>query len=154
MIGDRKASFVVAGTLLPIFLFFWLVFLSPGASARLGFVKTETFIEIDGVNYGGISEINNLRDLTLGQHKEEAFTRVSLRRDFVTEPSLFYHWWARKSSQNRAQLTHVRVITKTSKGDELTRYELINCKPLSWTFETKGGYHEDIELAVQEVRVY
>lgn len=152
MIGKQRASFFLALTLVPVFLFFWLFFLSPGASARLGLVKMETYIEIDGVNYGLI-EVSSLRDLTSNQPKEEAFTKVSLKRDFVTEPSLYL--WALKKAQNRTQLTHVSIITQTKDGVKIARYELNNCKPLSWTVETaEGGFHERIELAVPEIAIH
>lgn len=155
MIGKQR-TFFLALLLLPVFLFFGLIFLSPGASARLGLVKTETYIEIDGVNYGVINEINNLRDLTLTQQKDEAFTRVTLKRDFVTAPSLYL--WAQKNAQNRTKLTHVSVITQTKDGVKIARYELNNCKALSWTVETadpsQGGFHEKIDLAVQEITVF
>ncbi len=156
MIGSRRASFFLAGSFLSVFLFFWLIFLSPGASARLGLVKKETHIEIDGIDYGIINEVQNLRDLTLTQGKNETFTRVSLKRDFVTEPSLYL--WAHKNAQNRATLNHVNIITQTKDGYKIARYELKNCKPLSWTVETadptQGGFHEKIDLAVQEIAVF
>ena len=156
MIGRRRASFFLAGSLLPVFLFFWLFFLSPGASARLGLVKTETHIEIDGINYGVINEVNNLRDLTFSQSKSENFTRVRLKRDFVTEPSLYL--WAHKNAQNHKNVSRVSIITQTKDGYKIARYELKNCKPLSWTVETadptQGGFHEKIDLAVQEIAVF
>jgi len=150
VIGKQKASFFLAAALLPAFLFFWLVFLSPGASAHLGSVKMETYIEIDGINYGLI-EVSSLKDITSNEQKEESFTKVSLKRDFVTEPSLYL--WALNKAQNRTQLTKISIIAQTKDG--VKRYELDNCKPLSWTVETaEGGFHERIELAVPEIGVH
>ncbi len=143
------SSFLVLGVLC-----LWLLFFSPGASARLALTKTETHVEIDGVNYGFINKIDNLSDLTPEQGKGESFTRVSLKRDFVTEPSLYL--WAQTNLQNRNHLNHITVITESKQG--LKRYELKNCKPLNGTFETadpsQGGFHEKIELAVQEIAVF
>lgn len=154
MIGKQKASFFLASFLLPTFVISWLFF-NPGASARLGLVKTETLIEIDGVNYGVINDINDLRDLTLSQKKDETFTRVSLKRDFVTEPSIFL--WADQISQNRSKAIHMSVIIQTKDKVKIARYELNNCRPLSWTFEradpSQGGFHEKIDLAVQEIAI-
>lgn len=156
MFGKQRTSFFLASMVLPSLLFFCLFFLTPGASARLGLAKIETIIEIDGVNYGVISEINNIRDLTLGPNQNENFTRVSLKRDFVTDPSLYL--WAHNSAQSRGSLKHINIVTQTKDGYKLARYELKNCKPLSWTVETadpsQGGFHEKIDLAVQEIAVF
>jgi hypothetical protein len=153
--GKQKTSFFLASVLLPVFLFSWLLF-SPGASARLGLIRLETHIEIDGVSYGEIRGINNLSDLTLeSQKKGEAFTRVILNRDFVTELSMYQ--WANNITQDRTKLTRISVIIQTKEGVKIARYELKNSKPLSWTVETdplQGGFHEKIILAVQEIAVY
>ncbi|MBI2603078.1 MAG: phage tail protein [Deltaproteobacteria bacterium] len=134
----------------------FFVILSPGASARLGIRETETSIHIDGVNYGRLSKVKTFADLQFTQNSGEDFSRVSLGRDFVTEPSLYH--WARKNAQARDQLNHISIVTQTTDGYEVSRYDLKNCKPLSWTVETadpsQGGFHETVVLAVQEFAVY
>lgn len=155
MIGRQRASFYLVGVLLSLFMITWLVIFSPGASARLGLVKIETFIEIDGVNFGEINGIKSLRDLTPEDRKGEGFTKVTLKRDFVTERSLYL--WAHKIADTRTSGAHISVVTQTKSGVNIARYELNNCKPLSWTVETadpsQGGFHEKVELAVQNISI-
>lgn len=157
MLSRKRQRLLVASTILAlVVLLIGLISLSPGASARLGILKTETYIHIGGVNYGILSEVNNLRDLTIDQGSHEKYTRVTIKRDFVTEPSLYL--WAHKNAQARDPINRISIVTQTKDGYKIAKYELKNCKPLSWTVETadptQGGFHEKIELAVQEIAVY
>ncbi|NRA44075.1 MAG: phage tail protein [Oligoflexales bacterium] len=131
--------------------------LTSGVSAKFTPLQTKTHIEIDGLDYGTFDHINDLRDLTSQrQHTDESFTRVSLKRDFVTDPSLYL--WAKKASETRASLTDIRLIMKTEEGEEVSRYILKLCKPLSWTVEAAGpaigGFYEKVDLAVQEIAIF
>lgn len=126
-------------------------------SAHLGDLQTEAFVEIDGIGYGIFNQISNLRDLTkIDKNRDMAFTKVSLKRDFVTDPSLSL--WARKSFHVGDGLRDIRLVIRTKEGQEVSRYILKYCKPLSWVVEaadpSQGGFYEKIELAVQEIAVY
>lgn len=157
MFTKARTSIVITTSLISLtVLLSLLVVLSPGASARLGIEETDTSIAIDGINYGTLRKVQRFGDLEFTQTPGEDFSRVSLHREFVTEPSLYH--WARKSAQARDQLNLISIVTHTKDGYEVSRYELKNCKPLSWTVETadpsQGGFHEKIVLAVQEVAVF
>src|SRR5690606_13808733 len=119
-----------------------------------------TSVEIDGVNYGTFNEVTGLE---LGSSKSTAtdktaagFTRVSLRRDFVTDPSLYL--WARNMSKQRQGLKDVHLVKRNDAGEVLSRYVLKLCQPLSWTVEAAnpalGGFHETVDLAVQDVEIH
>ncbi len=154
---DRQLWYISLSllSLLGVALFFAT---AKGLAARLIAPTTETYVEIDGVGYGVFSDINHLEDLLDSKDKtrEPAFTRVHLRRDFVTDPSLSL--WAKEASHVGASLKDIRLTVKTKDGYEVARYVLKYCKPLSWTMESadpsQGGFHEKIELAVQEIAIY
>src|SRR5690349_19081156 len=110
------------------------VTMTTGVTATYDPIKTTAYVVIDGVDYGTFDHINDVRDLTSHglPHKkgqQEAFTRVVLKRDFVTAPSLYF--WAQNSSQKRGGLTDVNLVMRTSDGLEVSRYTLKYCKPLS-----------------------
>lgn len=129
--------------------------LTSGISAKLSVPKLKTHIEINGIDYGTFDHISDIRDLTSVQ-VDEPYTRVSLRRDFVTDPSLYL--WAKKTSESGAGLTDIRLIMKTPEGKEISGYILKFCKPLSWTFESAGpavgGFYENVDIAVQEIAIF
>ena len=114
-------------------------------------------VEIDGVDYGAFDVIEGLDQAESdGQGGEEPFHRISLRRDFVTDPSLYL--WAKNIMHGRSDLKDVHVVMSSRDGEELSRYVLKFCQPLSWTVEAanpaSGGFHEKIDLAVQEIAVF
>lgn len=116
-------------------------------------------IEIDGVNFGTFDKIEGLTDFDItgdAQDQDQQvgpLRRVSLKRDFVTDPSLYL--WAKNIMHGRSDLKDVHVVMKNREGEELSRYVLRYCQPLSWTVEAAnpalGGFHEKIDLAVQEI---
>ena len=142
--------------------FFGLVLLTPFLFTKqvpAGFSRghLQTFVEIDGVNYGSFDELKELEKVNIDNPVVQgtAFKAMRLKRDFVTEPSLYF--WAKKTLQNRLGLKDLHLILKDANGDEISRYILHSCQPLSWTMEASnpalGGYYETIDLAVQEISV-
>ena len=115
-----------------------------------------THVEIDGVNYGAFDKVDGLSDLPAADGKVQSFHKVSFRRDFVTDPSLYL--WAKNVMHGRTDLKDVHVVVENRAGEELSRYVLKFCQPLSWTVESAnpalGGFHEKIDIAVQEIAVY
>ena len=114
-----------------------------------------THVEIDGVNYGTFDKIDGLTPESV--HADgQTFRKVSFRRDFVTDPSLYL--WAKNMMHGRTDLKDVQVVVSTRDGQEINRYVLKMCQPLSWTVEAAnpalGGFHEKIDMAVQEIAVY
>lgn len=122
-----------------------------------------THVEIDGVNFGTFDKIEGLSGLDIkaepngDEHAAAApaFRRVTLKRDFVTDPSLYL--WAKNIMHGRSDLKDVHVVVESREGEELSRYVLRFCQPLSWTVEAAnpalGGFHEKIDLAVQEITI-
>lgn len=114
-----------------------------------------THVEIDGVNYGTFDKIEGLTP-TAANRSGSLVRKVSFRRDFVTDPSLYL--WAKNEMHGRADLKNVQVIVENRDGSEVSRYVLRMCQPLSWTVEAAnpalGGFHEKIDMAVQEIAVY
>lgn len=120
-------------------------------------IETIAHIQIDGQYFGTIDQISELRDLHIyKQHPDENFTRVSLKRDFVTDPSLYF--WAKRSFETREGLKDIKLVMKTKDGHEISEYVLKKSKPLQWTLEAAdpavGGFHERIEFAVQEIAIH
>jgi hypothetical protein len=124
-----------------------------------GFVGSEltTHVEIDGEYYGTFDQIKGLKDLSFSKSNEDGeHSIISLNRDFVTDPSLYR--WAGETNRSRAGLKDVHLVMKDASGTEVSRYVLKLCKPLSWTLEaadpTLGGFHEKVDLAVQEIAIF
>lgn len=149
----------VAGRML-----FAVILLVPVIMTRIstaGFSRNDlrTHIEIDGINFGTFDKIEGLAELEYASATRSrdpqpgALHRISLRRDFVTDPSLYL--WAKNIMHGRSDLKDVHVVVKNRDGEEHSRYVLRYCQPLSWTVEAAnpalGGFHEKIDLAVQEI---
>ena len=113
----------------------------------------QTHVEIDGVDYGVFDKVEGL---DAGRTGNASFHKVSFRRDFVTDPSLYL--WAKNVMHGRTELKDVNVVMENHDGQEVSRYVLKFCQPLSWTVEAAnpavGGFHEKIDMAVQEIAVY
>jgi hypothetical protein len=113
-------------------------------------------VEIDGVNYGAFDKIDGLQMTPTTDAAALNFRKITFKRDFVTDPSLYL--WAKNVMHGRAELKDVQVVLATKDGEELSRYVLKFCQPLSWSVEAAnpalGGFHEKIEMAVQDVAVY
>ena len=135
-------------------------FLVPVVVARMstaGFSERElhSHVEIDGINYGVFDKIDGLAEIPQNG-SDNSVHKVTFRRDFVTDPSLYL--WAKNVMHGRSDLKDVNVVVKDHDGEEVSRYVLRMCQPLSWTVEAAnpalGGFHEKIEMAVQEIAVY
>jgi hypothetical protein len=127
------------------------------STAGISAQDIKTHVEIDGVNYGTFDHIDGLKEFhDAGDAATPSFRKVSFVRDFVTDPSLYL--WAKNVMQGRTDLKDVHVVMENRDGEELSRYVLKFCQPLSWTVEAAnpalGGFHETIDIAVQEISLY
>lgn len=115
-----------------------------------------THVEIDGVDYGAFDKIEGLDELLENGAKPGEFGMVTLKREFVTDPSLYL--WAKNMTSARSDLKDVHIVMENRDGEEINRYVLRFVQPLSWTVEAAnpslGGFSEKVDLAVQEVSVH
>ena len=117
-------------------------------------LKTHVFIR--DVDYGAVDAVEGL-DVALvhagSKNGSKAPWKITLKRDFVTDPSIYL--WAQHSTSERTELQDISLVTFTEDGEEIARRTLKFCQPLSWSLEAAnpalGGYHESVDLAVQEV---
>lgn len=130
-------------------------------------------VEIEGVDYGAFDQIDGLasalqdamvassaienadsdnNDATVAMLRHR---KITLQRDFVTNPSLYL--WAKTVMEERSGLKDVSLVFENRDGDEISRYVLKLCQPLSWSLEAAnpalGGFHEKVDLAVQGVSI-
>jgi hypothetical protein len=117
-----------------------------------------THVEIDGIDYGTFDRVDGLKEVGSGSGDagDASFHKITLKRDFVTDPSLYL--WAKNIMHGRSDLKDVHIVMEDRDGEEISRYVLRFCQPLSWSVEAAnpalGGFHEKIDLAVQEISVY
>ncbi len=114
-------------------------------------------IEINGVDYGAFTEIQGLNQFGKdGVPANQLYSTVRLKRDFVTDPSLYL--WAKKRRSKKNELLDIHLVTRNSSGLMIKRQVLESCQPLSWSVEATnpslGGFNETIDLAVQKVSVF
>lgn len=145
-----------------------LIYLAASPELPAGFSRQtfKTRVEIDGVDFGSFDGVAGIEwsQATVPQDgpagisavDEDGFVRrVTLQRDFVTDPSLYL--WAKNTMQDRSGLKDIQLVMENSDGDEVARYLLRSCQPVSWSVEaaalSTGGFHEIVELAVQGVEV-
>lgn len=125
-----------------------------GAVATLTPETALTHVEIDKTDFGTFGQIMHIEDLVgKKQNPDEAFTRIRLSRDFVTDSSLYN--WARRAFQERKGPQTISLVNRTADGREISRVELVSSNLLSWTVEVSdpaGGFHEKVEFAVQEIK--
>jgi hypothetical protein len=121
--------------------------------------ELRTHIEIDGIDYGTFDQVDELKALQerIGDNAtSDSLRRITLKRDFVTDPSLYL--WAKNMMRSRSDLKDVHVVVENREGEEISRYTLKYCQPISWTVEAAnpalGGFHEKIDLTVQEISVH
>jgi hypothetical protein len=128
--------------------------------AGLSLFETTSRVEIDGVLYGAFDTIEGLpsqdpKSVSWRKQADGGF-RIRFLRDFVTEPSLYL--WAKNITANRSEPKDIYVTYINKDGDEVVRYNLKQCQPLSWTVEAAnpalGGFHEIVEVAVQDIETY
>jgi hypothetical protein len=126
--------------------------------AGLNSVETITRVEIDGVQYGVFDTIEGLpkpETINDAPRHVDGGLRIKFMRDFVTDPSLYL--WAKNVTHSRSDQKDINVTIYNKDGDEVVRYSLRQCQPLSWTVEAAnpalGGFHESIEIAVQDIEM-
>ncbi len=117
-----------------------------------------THVLIDGTDFGAIDQVTGLDQFTQAQLAPDTQlprARITLRRDFVTDPSLYL--WAQQTTSARSGLKDVHLVTLSNDGREVSRRVLKLCQPLSWSVEAAnpavGGFHETVDLSVQELSV-
>jgi hypothetical protein len=100
-----------------------------------------TSVEIDGINYGTFNEVTGLE---LGAAKSNSSDKNGTG-----------YLWARNMSKQRQGPKDVHLVKRNDAGEVLSRYVLKQSQPLAWGFEdtTLGGFHETVDLAVQDVEI-
>ena len=147
--------FLTGACLLPV-----LLFAAKTLPAGYTTPNTRTHIEIDGINFGDFDRIEGLDrfspDTGKPVHEEASYVKITLGRDFVTDPSLYL--WAKNRMSKKSKLKNIDLITKDENGNIIRRRKLELCQPLSWTVEATnpslGGFNETIDLAVQKTSVF
>ncbi len=134
-----------------------LIYLAASPELPAGFSRQafRTHVEIEGVDFGGFDGVVGVDDESGSSLNSGQVRRVVLQRDFVTDPSLYL--WAKNTMKERSGLKDIHLVMENRDGDEIARYVLKSCQPVSWSVEaaalSSGGFHERIELAVQGVEV-
>lgn len=149
-----------------------LIYLAASPELPAGFSRQtyRTRVEIEGVDFGSFDGVAGIEwgemtaqpfdrtgdRVSQADGSEDGFVqRITLQRDFVTDPSLYL--WAKNTMQERSGLKNVQLVMENSDGDEVARYLLKSCQPVAWSVEaaalSSGGFHETVELAVQGVEV-
>lgn len=111
-------------------------------------------VEIDGVRFGAFTPVRDIESLvSAGSASVTNGNRITLSRDFVTDPSLYL--WANSLMKGNTSLKDVSLISENADGVEVARYVLRMSQPVAWTVEASnpevGGLHERVEFAVQKV---
>lgn len=116
--------------------------------------QNATNIEIDGINYGifeNIQGLDNFDSLGNPLNQDQRYATIKVRRDFVTDPSLYL--WAKKLRSKKNQVLDIHVVTRNQEGETIKRQVLRSCQPLSWSVEainpSLGGFNEAVDIAVQ-----
>ena len=126
-----------------------------------GFSRPETkvHVEIDGVDYGPFDRIEGLEKFAIDGYPESSdntYEKITLSRDFVTDPSLYL--WAKNRMSRKFGLKDIHLIKEDEEGRVVGRQILQLCQPLSWSVEATnpslGGFNETIDLAVQKITVF
>jgi hypothetical protein len=109
-------------------------------------------VEIDGVSYGAFPPVAELDEM-VDSIESTKDARVTLSRDFVTDPSLYL--WANSLMQGNTGLKDVTLISENAEGVEVARHRLRMSQPVAWTVESGnpevGGLHEKVVFAVHKV---
>ncbi len=120
---------------------------------------THTRVEIDGVDYGPFDYIAGLDKFSENGSpidQKSTYTKITLSREFVTDPSLYL--WAKERMSRKFGQKDIHLITADERGNMISRKVLRLCQPLSWSVEATnpslGGFNETIDLAVQEISVF
>jgi hypothetical protein len=134
-----------------------LIYLAASPELPAGFSRQafRTHVEIDGATFGAFDGVIGIDDEVTGLANSGQVRRIVLQRDFVTDPSLYL--WAKNTIEGTFRAQGHPHRDGERDGDEIARYVLKSCQPVSWSVEaaalSSGGFHERIELAVQGVEV-
>lgn len=155
-ISDRLKKKSLFPAVLGIGLLF-LAFLTVDSRAVFTARVARTHVTVDGVDYGYFEDVRGLSDLTTRVTEGNlTYSKLVLKRDFVTEPSLYL--WARKYVHRRLGVKDIHLSMENEDGEVLSQVVLKDCQPLTWSVEAAnpalGGFHETVELAVQEIEMY
>ena len=82
--------------------------------------------------------------------------KISISREFVTEPSLYL--WAKTRMKRKSDPKDIHLVVEDENGNVLKRQVLQLCQPLSWSMESTnsslGGFNETIDIAVQKISTF
>ena len=133
-----------------------LLLLKKQVQAALYNPVTVTKIEIDGTNYGSIDKITGIQKFSTDGfpvNNKHSHEKISISREFVTEPSLYL--WAKKRMKRKSDPKDIHLVVEDENGNVIKRQVLQLCQPLSWSMESTnsslGGFNETIDIAVQKV---
>lgn len=119
----------------------------------------KTRIEIDGVNFGVFEQIQGLDQFSsagLPVKNHHSYAKVTLSRNFVTDPSLYL--WVKNRMSRKSELKNIYLITEDENKKMISKQILESCQPLSWSVESinpsLGGFNETIDLAVQKISAF
>ena len=115
-----------------------------------------TYVEIDGINYGVFDHIEGLDRFAEDGYpgsNGDTYETIRFSREFVTSPSLYL--WAKNRMQRKSDLQDIHLITEDENGQVVSHTILQLCQPLSWSVESTnpslGGFNESIDFAVQKI---
>lgn len=105
-------------------------------------------VKVGDINFGAFDDIKGLDD-----ENRLSTNKLVFKRNFVTEPS--FYLWARDTAKEHTPSHEVELVYEDKEGNIVKRLGLVNSQPIAWAVEasdpTLGGFHERIELAVQQV---
>ena len=152
--GKKLKFLILAFTVLPL-----LAVAARTLPAAFTTPETVTHIQIDGVNYGTFDSIRGLEQFSSDGAPLDyklGYAKVTLKRDFVTEPSLYL--WAKKQRSRKFSLNNIHLVIEDEDGRVTSRKVLNLCQPLSWTVEAAtpslGGFNETVDFAVQSIQTF
>lgn len=158
LISNNHKSKLIPALSIVVWISSILALLTQISPAGLDQEDTTSKVEIEGTQYGPFDQITGLPDRSEGaevQPPPEGSYRIRFMRDFVTDPSLYQ--WAKNTTHNRSELKDIRITIANRDGETFMTYTLKQCQPLSWTVEAAnpalGGFHETVEVAVQDIQI-
>lgn len=147
-------AFVVTALLTPV-----LVVAARNLPAGYNTQSLKTRVQIDGIDYGVFDRVEGLDNFDQDGSPTATtinYSRITLSRDFVTDPSLYL--WAKNRMSRKFGLKDIQLVTEDDDGNIVGTTVLKLCQPLSWTVEAAnpslGGFNETIALAVQEIATF
>ena len=147
---------IIKLTISLLLMFGAMLVLKKQVQAALYNPVTVTKIEIDGTNYGSIdniSGIDNFSEDGFPINNMHSHEKISISREFVTEPSLYL--WAKKRMKRKSDPKDIHLVVEDEDGNVIKRQVLQLCQPLSWSMESTnsslGGFNETIDIAVQKI---